>query len=548
MTRSQRRLFDDGFDVLGRIANETVEGAGRAARRLGLEVASGPPEPSQRDVFDTALAVLGLTSDWLIDQTGSVIEGLVSSDQADGDGPVVLRARVAPGVREARIRVRVANLGASADDEARFVCSDLFGPGDERIPAPPLEPVRLRPLGDMDAVLTIPFGERKPSGSYVGVIRAVEADAWAVVEVVVSDVVSPRRSDLKEHAAEEIVATVSGEAREIVKDRLPGMLERDDLRRAGLVELLQEYPMRPGKALRPALCLAAGRAYGLESEALREVMTSLELVHNAFLIHDDIEDQSRVRRGAPTLYDEHGPAAAVAVGDLLCAIAAERIGVAAGEAPAVATQLFGEFTNLLLRSSAGQAGELARMASREFVVSEEQYLQLVRDKTAWYTIISPIRMGALVGSGGRAALDDLTRYGMFLGAAFQVHDDLENLLGGADYGKDRGADVLEGKPTLALAHLFDAVDATTAERLRTLIGRAREAAAGASDEERTAVVLESMHQHGIIQSVVRHIDDYATKAVEMLDVAFADAPQKADLRFFEALPLVIIARAQRLAG
>src|ERR1700760_4477679 len=78
---------------------------------------------------------------------------------------------------------------------------------------------------------------------------------------------------------------------------------------------MREYPSRPGKALRPALCISAGRAFGASSNDLLGIAVAIELLHNAFLVHDDVADGSEMRRGRPTLASAYGLAAAVNAGD-----------------------------------------------------------------------------------------------------------------------------------------------------------------------------------------------------------------------------------------
>ena len=91
---------------------------------------------------------------------------------------------------------------------------------------------------------------------------------------------------------------------------------------------MREYPSRPGKALRPALCMSAGRAFGADAQDLLGVAVAIELLHNAFLVHDDVADGSEMRRGRPTLTAEYGLAAARECGRRPCG--GSRAGAAEG--------------------------------------------------------------------------------------------------------------------------------------------------------------------------------------------------------------------------
>src|SRR6202022_2555195 len=100
---------------------------------------------------------------------------------------------------------------------------------------------------------------------------------------------------------------------------------------------MREYPSRPGKALRPALCLSAGRAFGAEPNQLVGLAVAIEMLHNAFLVHDDIADGSEMRRNRPTLAATHGVAAALNAGDALAVVAGQvlrRAGRGARRGPA----------------------------------------------------------------------------------------------------------------------------------------------------------------------------------------------------------------------
>src|ERR1700760_2891773 len=88
---------------------------------------------------------------------------------------------------------------------------------------------------------------------------------------------------------------------------------------------MREYPSRPGKALRPALCLSAGRAFGADPDDLLGIAVAIELMHNAFLVHDDVADGSEMRRGRPTLAASHGIAAALNAGDGLAIVAGQSL-------------------------------------------------------------------------------------------------------------------------------------------------------------------------------------------------------------------------------
>lgn len=233
-----------------------------------------------------------------------------------------------------------------------------------------------------------------------------------------------------------------------------------------LYAIVADYPRRGGRMLRPSLCLAAARAFGAAPDDAVRTAVALELLHNAFLVHDDVEDESDVRRGHPTLHALHGVDVAVNAGDALLLLGLRALldnGRTLG--PVLAMRVLEEAERMARESVEGQAMELGWRRDNAVHLTEADYLAMILKKTCWYTTIFPLRVGALIGSRGRAPLEPLLRFGFLLGAAFQITDDLLNLWGDeARYGKELHGDLLEGKRTLMLIRLCER--ATLAERAR----------------------------------------------------------------------------------
>ena len=282
-----------------------------------------------------------------------------------------------------------------------------------------------------------------------------------------------------------------------------------------LYDLVREYPRRGGKLLRPALCLAGAALAGGNAEEALGAAVAIELLHNSFLVHDDIEDGSVMRRGEPTLHCKYGLARGVNAGDALAALALCTIADASSSWSAeVARRVLIEFAHLFRRTTEGQAVELGWRVDCRTDVTEADYLSMIRDKTCWYTAIHPLRLGALIGSNGRTSGDDaLIAFGFQLGTLFQLHDDLENLLAAPDcYGKDPGADVIEGKITLPIIHYLRS--ARTADR-RELLARLGPQGVGAA-EDRHAFVVARLREQGSLDYVARLATSIATCAAHEL--------------------------------
>jgi geranylgeranyl diphosphate synthase, type II len=242
-----------------------------------------------------------------------------------------------------------------------------------------------------------------------------------------------------------------------------------------LYELIPVYPSRPGKGLRAGLCLATCQALGGRLERALSSAVAVELFHNAFLIHDDVQDESESRRGGPTLHAEHGVAIAVNVGNAMNLLALGRLRANRETlGPGLAWRLFAESEEMMRQSLEGQALELAWIHDNACDLTDDDYYRMCLKKTSWYTCIYPCRVGALIATDGRFELDRLDRFGWYLGAAFQIQDDLLNLEGDyGKYGKEIAGDLLEGKRTLMLIHLLRTVKAADREAVRRFLGKRR---------------------------------------------------------------------------
>ncbi|PTA69641.1 polyprenyl synthetase family protein [Deinococcus arcticus] len=229
---------------------------------------------------------------------------------------------------------------------------------------------------------------------------------------------------------------------------LPQSAARPELR--DYHEMLRDYPQRGGKGLRSELLLHSARAHGLRDtdpgwERALWLAAALELFQNWVLIHDDIEDDSEDRRGRPALHRLHGVALAINAGDGLHAYmwaAVHRAGVTGG---------MDAFLQMIHRTAEGQHLDLCWVERQEWALREADYLEMVRLKTAYYTVVVPLQLGAL--AAGATPHTGFETAGLALGTAFQIRDDVLNLLGDPlKYGKEIGGDLLEGKRTLIALH------------------------------------------------------------------------------------------------
>jgi geranylgeranyl diphosphate synthase, type II len=347
----------------------------------------------------------------------------------------------------------------------------------------------------------------------------------------------------------DLVSRVLRQARSDVLEELERLFERR--RRTGygpLYDLLADYPFREGKGLRPAICFAACRAAGGRTEQALLSATALELFHNAFLVHDDVEDGSQFRRGRVTLLEEHGAPVAINVGDATNVLAMELL-LANTSALGVrkALLVFREVERMARESAEGQAIELGWIRSGRFDLGDRDYVRMAYKKTCWYTVIAPLRIGVVCGSspGPLAPLDDelrpLVELGFLAGIAFQIHDDLLNLEADETlYGKESGGDLWEGKRTLMLIHFMRTARGRARTRALRLLKTPRQAKA--ADE--VAWLLQAMRDTGSLEHGRRVALDYSERALALDASGLPFLEENDDRRFLREMLRYVIERVK----
>jgi len=162
----------------------------------------------------------------------------------------------------------------------------------------------------------------------------------------------------------------------------------------------------------------------------------------------------------------------------------------------------------------------------------------VLKKTCWLATIYPIRVGALIGSRDSANLDPFMRYGFFLGAAFQIQDDLLNLVGDDGYGKEVNGDIWEGKRTLMLIHTIQESTAVERSRLSKILGRPRE---GRSLSE-VRWIRRLMNKYGCTEYARKIAQGLAGAALHEYSLISAGLPDSRDKQFLEQIVTWVIER------
>jgi geranylgeranyl diphosphate synthase type II len=296
-----------------------------------------------------------------------------------------------------------------------------------------------------------------------------------------------------------------------------------------LYDPVREFLARPGKGIRPALCLAACEAFGGSVDDALRSAAAVELLHAAFLIHDDIEDGSVLRRGAPTLHEQLGVPLALNAGDALAVICfrplLENVDVLGAR---LARAVLAEFQRTMETTVEGQAIELGWRVDDGSALTPLDYLDVVLRKTCAYTTILPLRVGAMIGSHRLADLDAIAQFGFALGAAFQIRDDVLDLRTDGRDGGDVVGDVREGKRTLMLIHFLRHAGAVDRARIRALFAKP-----GAGSVDDTATLYEAMIGAGSVTFAEEFAASMVEHAERWFDVAFegcAPSPALAFLR------------------
>jgi octaprenyl-diphosphate synthase len=269
-----------------------------------------------------------------------------------------------------------------------------------------------------------------------------------------------------------------------------------------------------GKRLRPALVLLSGHVCGEIRPEHITLAAVMEMVHTATLLHDDVLDEATLRRHLDTVNARWNNEASILLGDYVLAGALEKVG--ALNSP-FACEAIGHAAKVVCE------GELRQVQWRgRFDLSEDAYLQIIADKTAALTACC-CRLGSHYGGAGRELVDRLAQFGQFLGIAFQIADDLLDLVGDeATAGKSLGTDLVKQKATLPLIRLLGQLQQNPQrEEVLTILTR--------DDNHRNEALWPWLQQSDAIAYARDQALEYARRAARQLD-ALAASPYLESMR------------------
>ncbi len=268
-----------------------------------------------------------------------------------------------------------------------------------------------------------------------------------------------------------------------------------------LVSQIADYIISAGgKRIRPALVLLTANAWGYAGDAHHKLAAVIEFIHTATLLHDDVVDESSMRRGRETANALFGNAASVLVGDFVYSRAFQMM-VSINNMRVM--QILADATNVIAE---GEVLQLMNMHDPD--VTEERYLQVIRSKTA-KLFEAATELGSLIAGATEEDIAAAAEYGRSLGTAFQLIDDVLDYSGNAnDIGKNVGDDLREGKPTLPLIYLLQHGTAEERDLVRNCIAN--------GDEEHFDDILAAITGSGALEYTRLKAEQASQRAIMSL--------------------------------
>ena len=264
-----------------------------------------------------------------------------------------------------------------------------------------------------------------------------------------------------------------------------------------------------GKRVRPALCLITCAALGGDPKAAIPFAVAVEILHNMFLIHDDVEDGDTMRRDKPTVWCKYGTANALNVGDYLLGRAYRSI--LSSSLPAEKRlRLLDIFTLTYERTVEGQALDINWRGDRGFTM--EKYLKIVELKTAYYLTCGMVG-GAVIAGAPEVVIEKFWELGHSIGPAFQIKDDLIDLAQGKGRGGQIGSDIKEGKPSFLYAYTLSRASKEDRDRLIEVMLKPREETPDREVEE----VIALYKKYGAIDYAQDYADGLVEKAFKTIE-------------------------------
>ncbi len=290
-----------------------------------------------------------------------------------------------------------------------------------------------------------------------------------------------------------------------------------------MTEVVTNYLAKTGKQIRPMLVLLSAKMFGeINSEALH-AGAALELLHNASLIHDDVVDDTTLRRGRPTINSIWGNHLAVLVGDYFVSTALAA-GIATGH-----LSIISAISALGRELSLGEIDQICNV--REHHLDEGSYINMISQKTA-SLFENCVRMGAEAVDTPEPSYAPLMKYAHLLGLCFQIRDDIFDYFSDEEIGKPTGNDLREGKVTLPLLYALSSADNEESRLMKALL------MSGNLSDSDISSLIEFAKRNGGIEYAMQRMREMQEEANRILD----QYPQTEWIDCFRQLFAFIITR------
>lgn len=314
----------------------------------------------------------------------------------------------------------------------------------------------------------------------------------------------------------EFVKRVLPKIEDALRECIPTPLETSqsaDLERY-LYEPLRRMVFAGGKRIRPALCLLGATAAGAIEDCALPAACAVELFQAAALIHDDIADKSELRRGMPCIHITDGTGIAINAGDVAIVHVLSQVLFEGEFSPLARVELARMLYDMQRYTLEGQALDLGWVRDGRWDLTEQDYLNMATLKTAYYSAASPLAFGVRCADGNPLLAKALHDFGLAAGLAFQIQDDILNLVGDATaQGKDFRSDVTEGKRTLVMVRALQHLEPSDANELRAILS------AHTTEKDALARAVELATEAGAVDYARAYAQGLVQDAEAQLDIA-----------------------------
>lgn len=309
-------------------------------------------------------------------------------------------------------------------------------------------------------------------------------------------------------------------ATDLINQQIEIELEKQKSKQpAGLYSPVIYTLQRGGKRVRPVLALLTYNMYKNDLERVYPAALAIEIFHNFTLLHDDIMDDSKVRRGAPTVHKQFSENAAILSGDAMSIMAYQYLGNTKTENLRSLLQLFNQTA---IEICEGQQYDMEFENRTDVTVDE--YLEMIKLKTAVLLACS-MKSGAIIADASEQDAQHLYDFGINLGLAFQLQDDLLDVYGDASiFGKQIGGDIVANKKTYLLLNALCLANSEQKSELQNWINQNN-----ANRELKVAAVTRIYNELGVKQLSQQKMEDYYKKAINHLNQVKLEPEQKTNL-------------------